>query len=142
MFRSTFFGTFGSDAIFSPPYPIDFREIFLNFLERLESTPQVLATDVFVILFVIILVIPLRRADMKDKFKVSHRYSLSLSFSFSPSLSIYISICLISIYLSLSKQIWFFFISNDHNINHNISQPDSYSDTEFMRHFIKKKKRS
>ena len=119
MFRSTFFGTFGSDAIFSPPYPIDFRDIFLNFLERLESTPQVLATDVFVILFVIILVIPLRRADMKDKFKVSHRNSLSLSLFF--TLYFYLSIHLSNQYLSISlKTNLNFFISNDHNINHNI----------------------
>ena len=119
MFTSTFFGTFGSDAIFSPPYPIDFRDIFLNFLERLESTPQVLATDVFVILFVIILVIPLRRADMKDKFKVSHRNSLSLSLFF--TLYFYLSIHLSNQYLSISlKSNLNFFISNDHNINHHI----------------------
>ncbi|XP_061188668.1 uncharacterized protein LOC133196830 [Saccostrea echinata] len=66
VFRSTFFGTFGSDALISLPTPINFQEIFLNFLEKLESTPQVLAAEVFLIIFFIVIVIPLRKADHND----------------------------------------------------------------------------
>ncbi|XP_065927493.1 uncharacterized protein [Magallana gigas] len=67
VFKSTFFGTFGSDALFSPPTPINFVDIFLNFSEKLQQTPQVLAAEVFLIIFFIAIVIPLRRADQKDR---------------------------------------------------------------------------
>lgn len=71
VFKSTFFGTFGSDALFSPPTPINFVEIFLNFSEKLKQTPQVLGAEVFLIIFFIAIVIPLRRADQKDRLLVS-----------------------------------------------------------------------
>lgn len=71
VFKSTFFGTFGSDALFSPPTPINFVDIFLNFSEKLQQTPQVLAAEVFLIIFFIAIVIPLRRADQKDRLLVS-----------------------------------------------------------------------
>ncbi|KAJ8298917.1 hypothetical protein KUTeg_022977, partial [Tegillarca granosa] len=41
-FKSNFFGTFSANALFIPPQPINFAEIFLNFHERLRSTPHFL----------------------------------------------------------------------------------------------------
>lgn len=82
VFKSTFFGTFGSDALFSPPTPINFVEIFLNFSEKLKQTPQVLGAEVFLIIFFIAIVIPLRRADQKDRLLVSQslHYYTSIDF--------------------------------------------------------------
>lgn len=79
VFKSTFFGTFGSDALFSPPTPINFVDIFLNFSEKLQQTPQVLAAEVFLIIFFIAIVIPLRRADQKDRLLVSQTLSICQS---------------------------------------------------------------
>ncbi|KAK3084949.1 hypothetical protein FSP39_021931 [Pinctada imbricata] len=67
VFKSTFFGSFSAQAFFIGPTPIQFDEIFLNFDDRLAESPHVLATFFSVIVLSVLAVIPLRRADKRDK---------------------------------------------------------------------------
>lgn len=70
-FKSTFFGTFATNGLFLPPTSIDFDSLFANFLDRLLSTPHVLATFIVLFTLLIVLTVVLRRKDKRDLFMVS-----------------------------------------------------------------------
>lgn len=69
-FKSTFFGTFATNGLFLPPSSIDFDSLFANFLDRLISTPHVLATFIVLFTLMIVLTMVLRRKDKRDLFMV------------------------------------------------------------------------
>lgn len=69
-FKSTFFGTFATNGLFLPPSSIDFDSLFANFLDRLISTPHVLATFIVLFTLLIVLTMVLRRKDKRDLFMV------------------------------------------------------------------------
>lgn len=69
-FKSTFFGTFATNGLFLPPSSIDFDSLFANFLDRLISTPHVLATFIVLFTLLIVLTTVLRRKDKRDLFMV------------------------------------------------------------------------
>ncbi|OWF54511.1 Location of vulva defective 1 [Mizuhopecten yessoensis] len=65
-FESNFFGSFSASTLLITPSPIAFEAIFLNFEERLASTPHVLVTIIAVLLLFLLLSLLLRRLDRKD----------------------------------------------------------------------------
>ncbi|XP_069131790.1 polycystin family receptor for egg jelly-like [Argopecten irradians] len=65
-FKSNFFGSFSASTLLIPPTPIAFDAIFLNFGERLASTPHVLVTIIAVLILFILLTLVLRGLDRSD----------------------------------------------------------------------------
>ncbi|XP_060074435.1 location of vulva defective 1-like [Ylistrum balloti] len=65
-FKSNFFGSFSASTLLIPPSPIQFDAVFLNFGERLASTPHVLVTITVVVLLFMLLSLLLRRLDRSD----------------------------------------------------------------------------
>ncbi|XP_021340891.1 polycystic kidney disease protein 1-like 2 [Mizuhopecten yessoensis] len=64
--KSFFFGTFSASIKLIPPDEIDFQAVFLNFSEKLNDTPYVLATVLAVLIALVIATPLLRKQDCID----------------------------------------------------------------------------